>query len=485
MKTCSTAKQIHILRKIFRTDLYFLLRYGFNRPDIEHPWLFDRCREVEASPNGHLDLWAREHYKSTIITYAKTIQDILASHGDDPLPEWADFPEPSFGIFSHTRPIAKKFLKQIKTELEDNSLLQKCFPDILYDDPKKHSTSWSEDGGLCVKRRSNPKEQTVEAYGLIDGQPTGNHYQVRIYDDVVTEKSVTTPDMIKKVTDQWGLSLNLGVEGGFERYAGTRYRYNDTYTEVEKHVPVRKYPATDNGKPDGKPVFRSTEWIAERKRAGSYIFACQQLIDPQVDSLMSFNKTDLRFYKVKPTKTNNYLLCDPANEKKKTSDYTSFWVIGCGQDKNYYALDFLKDRLSLTERWEALFDLHRTYNIKGVAYEKYGMQADIEHFKHRMEQEQYRFEITPVGGQMSKEDRVLRLTPVYEEHRMWLPERLAKVMRDGTMRDMVTVFMDEEYIPFPVGIHPDLLDSQSRIFDIPHTFPKAVAMRAPKFRRAV
>ena len=96
------------LRNLARTDLYFLIRYGLARRDIEDEWLFDRCREVQNNPNGYLDLWSREHYKSTIITYAKTMQDILASHGDDPLMD-----EVTVGIFSHTRPIAKGFLRQI------------------------------------------------------------------------------------------------------------------------------------------------------------------------------------------------------------------------------------------------------------------------------------------------------------------------------------------------------------------------------------
>ena len=94
---------------------------GLNRLDIKHQWLLERCKEVEANPNGHLDLWARDHRKSSIITYAKSIQDILASHGDNPLPVWNGV-EVSIGIFSVTRPLAKQFLAQIKREFETNNV---------------------------------------------------------------------------------------------------------------------------------------------------------------------------------------------------------------------------------------------------------------------------------------------------------------------------------------------------------------------------
>lgn len=124
-----------------------------NRPDLENQWLFDRCKEVELNPNGYLDLWARAHYKSTIITFAKSIQDILCSHGEGKLVER----ECTIGIFSHTRPIAKAFLRQIKRELEDNRSLKELFPDILFDNPERESPKWSEDGGLVVKRKGNPK----------------------------------------------------------------------------------------------------------------------------------------------------------------------------------------------------------------------------------------------------------------------------------------------------------------------------------------
>lgn len=485
MQSLSAHEQTEILRVVLRTDLYFLIWFGCNRKDIENPWLFDRCREVQTEPNDVLDLWAREHYKSTIVTFGKTLQDILASHGDDPLDEW-DGLEPTFGIFSHTRPIAKGFLRQIKVELETNDLLKRIFPDILYKDPQSESPKWSEDDGIIVKRKSNPKESTIEAHGLVDGQPTGKHFNVRVYDDVVTDKSVTTPDMIKKVTAQWGLSLNLGTEGGFERYAGTRYNYNDTYkTIIDTGIKVRKYPATLDGKPDGEPTFRSQAWIDSKKRAGSYIFSCQQLLEPKEDLAMGFDNDDLRYYTVSPIKTNNYILCDPANSKKKGADYTTFWVIGCGRDNNFYVLDMIRDRLSLTERADILFDWHRKYSPLEVGYERYGMQSDIDHFEDRMEREGYRFDITEVAGQLAKNDRILRLLPLFERHEIWLPQTCYKNLSNGLHEDMVKTFIEQEYTPFPVGIHPDMLDSLSRIVDIDYKFPKIVEQRKMNFRRAV
>ena len=50
---------VEIVRKLCRTDLFFLATQVCRRKDLIHPWLYDRIKEVEMSPDGHLDLWSR------------------------------------------------------------------------------------------------------------------------------------------------------------------------------------------------------------------------------------------------------------------------------------------------------------------------------------------------------------------------------------------------------------------------------------------
>lgn len=459
------------LRWLCKTDLFFLLTIACRRKDIDREWLYARCREVQASPNGHLDLWAREHYKSTIITFGKSIQDIL-SNPDGTL----------IGIFSHTRPIAKGFLDQIKRELEGNTFLQNLFPDVLYKNPRSEAPKWSLDSGLVVKRKTNPKECTVEAHGLVDGQPTSKHFTILLYDDVVTLESVTTPDQIKKTTAAWEMSTNLGAAGGVRRMIGTRYHANDTYKTLmgRDSVIPRIYPATKDGKYPGIPVFLSLEELDKKRRdQGPYTFGTQMLQDPVADKAMGFKKEWLCFYeKLGDTKKwNIYILVDPASKKKTTSDYTTMRVIGLAPDQNYYLMEAFRDRLNLTQRASKLFELYVKYNPIAVGYEEYGMQADIEHIQYEMEQRNFRFAITPLGGSLSKEDRIKKLIPVYEQKRWWLPKRHSFVDYEGKQRDYIQEFIDDEYLSFPVCVHDDMLDGDARILDpiLEAKFPKPAA----------
>jgi predicted phage terminase large subunit-like protein len=448
-----------VVRGLCQIDLFYLLVRVCKRGDLAHPWVYARCREVEASPDGHLDLWAREHCKSSIITFGLTIQNILND------------PDVTFGIFSHTRPIAKAFLRQIMRELESNPVLHAAFPDVLWGLDIRQAPKWSEDDGIIVKRKSNPNEATIEAWGLVDGQPTSKHFRVLLYDDIVVGGSVTTPEMISKTMVEMERSYNLGTTPGVKRAVGTRWHFNDAYrTVVDRGTFVkREYPGTSDGTEDGDPVLWTREILAQKRRdMGPHTFSAQILMNPKADALQGFKREWLRYYRtVDASRMNTYILVDAASSKKKGSDYTSMWVIGLGIDGNYYALEKVRDRLNLTERTARLFTLHRKYRqcsrLQQVRYERYGLQGDIEHIRAQQEIENYRFDIVEVAGQTKKEDRIGRLIPIFEQGRFYLMQSLHVTDYQKNTVDLVHSFVEEEYLPFPVGVHDDDLDSLSRI----------------------
>ena len=451
-------KMASVVRDLVSSDLFYLLVRACRREDMLHPWLYARCREVEANPDGNLDLWAREHYKSTIITFGKTIQEILVN------------PEITIGIFSHTRPIAKAFLRQIMRELENNVTLHGAFPDVLWGKNLKEAPKWSEDEGIIVKRKTNPNEGTVEAWGVVDGQPTSKHFKGLLYDDVVVRDSVTNPEMMEKTLSQLELSYNLGSVGGWRRFVGTRWHFNDAYrTLIERGtVKERLHPGRVGGTEDGESVYWEEKTHFEKRRdMGPYSYASQILLNPRADALQGFRREWLQYY-VNITENlwkqmTRYLLVDAASAKKKDSDYTAMMVVGLAPDQNYYILDMVRDRLSLTERASRVFDLHRRWKPREVRYEKYGMMADIEHLKSRMEAENYRFKVVEVAGQTSKVDRIGRLIPIFEQEKVYLPKSLHKTDYQKVPVDLVRSFLEEEFVAFPVGLHDDMLDALSRI----------------------
>ena len=481
------------IRTLGQLDRYYLGVFLCNRHDMLHPWIYERCREVESERDSRLDLWARFHYKSSIITFLGTIQEILCN------------PDITIGLLSYSARQAKPFLRQIMQEFDSNEKLKQLYPDILWEKPRLQAPKWAENEGICVRRYANPKEQTVEAHGLVDGQPTGRHFDLIIYDDVVVQEAVNTPEQIKKTTTQWELSLNLGstYRPRFQ-YAGTRYSYGDTYGTILQRAAVkpRIHPATVNGQMDGEPVFLEKErWEEIKKTTSTYTVACQQLLNPIAGSDIAFKEEWWNQWEIRPYTLNAYIMCDPAHSRKRESNRTAIAVVGVDANYNKFLLDGMCHRISLSERWQYIKNLRtkwkRAPGIREVkiGYERYGAQSDIEHFKEMMRIDGSSFPIyelnwTGGGGSQSKQDRIQRLEPDLKDGSFFFPfptdeKRLTshqkdykikkqefliskKIMRkdeEGNLYDLVDWVKRNEYLLFPT-IHPDFLDALSRIYDM-------------------
>lgn len=458
LASCKTkAQRLEATRQLAERDLFFFIRYVYNREDVEKPWIFARCREWQKENDGIADTWFREAYKSSIGT-----------HGGIPWGIIHDV-ERTYGILSFTRPIAKGFLRQIKTECETNPTLHELWPHIFWRDPKREAPKWSEDDGLVFNRVGNPKEASIEAWGIVDGMPTSKHFSDLEYEDAVTADTVRTPSMIRKTLDAIRISFNLGTEHGRRRLRGTIWHYADPVLQLIKDGVFRQrlYTATYDGTESGEPVIWTREHLAERiKELGPYNASCQLFMNPHQSSMEGFRDEWLRYWKADRFKgLNLYILADPANSKKLGSDYTVFWVVGLGSDRNYYLINMIRDRLSLTERANVLFRWHQQYRPVHVGYEQYGLQADIEHFQDRMQRDNYRFGIVPLGGRLSKTERIGRLVAPFSAGRIWVPESLPYTQYDGERVDLVKVFLQDEYKAHPFEAHDDALDSLSRILD--------------------
>jgi len=460
------------VRELCKRDLFYLLRYGLNRVDADRQWVLDRCREFQAGPDGYLDLWFRESYKSTIGNFAHTIQSLLKD------------PERTYGIFSFNRPIAKAFLRQIKRELETNEALKELFPDVLWADPRKEAPKWSEDDGIIVKRKGNPKEASIEAWGLTDGQPTSKHFSDLNYDDVVTRDTARSPHMLLETTDAFLNSLNLGAQGGRRRGFATRWHYDDTSATIiaNKVLIPRVWTATKDNTFTGEPWLWTREELAKKiSDYGPYIAGAQLFLDPKKDSLQGFDETWLRYWRAdRYNGLNLYILVDPAGDpesksaRRKSSDYTVFLLVGLGSDRNYYVVNWIRDRLSLTQKANILFKWHQQYRPRAVGYEAYGLQADIQHFKDRMARDNYRFGIMPLGGPLAKPERIGRLVPPFQQGRIYIPETCPYTQYDGTTVDLTRIFVNDEYKAHPFEVHDDMLDDLARILDedLGATFPQ-------------
>ena len=420
-------------------DRFFLLTHVLGRGDLLHPWLFDRCREVEAEPDGHIDLWARFHGKSSIITTGGIIQEILRD------------PELTIAIFSVNKSVATEFLGQIKEEFENNEFLKTAHPDVCYENPRSRNaedgrpSKWGLARGITVKRQGRPKEATVEAHGLIDGQPTGRHFGLHVYDDVVTQDYLSELQL-KKTTQRFELADNLGTRHGVRKWiAGTRYHFADTYGVIIERgsAKPRIYPATFDGSlhatridKKGRTVSNlvllgAAHWEKIKRDQGRKTVNAQMLLDPVHGNEASFSPHWLRPYEIIPRVLNVYIMVDPSKGTGERSDRTAIAVIGIDPGGVKYLLDGVCHRMKLTERFEFMmafkskWERHPGVQYVDVGYERYGMQVDLEVINDMLMPREGMFTIkelnTPKQGGHSKPDRIERLEPDMRGSRFLIP----------------------------------------------------------------
>lgn len=451
------------------SDLWFILYFVMRIPTANHPFVVKACKDVQfGPPNRTIDLWAREHFKSSIITIAESIHKILRD------------PEKRIGIFSYSRPAAISFLRAIKFTLESSALLKGCFPDVLYVNPHTEAFKWSESDGIYVRRKSGAKEATVEAYGLLEGMPVGKHYTDRVYDDVETPDMTYTPEITQKLKDMFDMSQNLGTLDGVHRVVGTPYSHEGLLMYLadkkdasnESLYTLRKKPATDDGTPNGQPLLLPESRMVELRTNKSQFYS-QQLVDPTPQGTQQ-----MRYEHIKgvwagdvPPDLYKFMTVDPAGQRKdRVGDSWAILVCGvepCMNDNgasDLYILDIVCEPLTEVEAIDTVVKMYsRNGRILKIGVEKTGQTTTEIHVANALRAkgkivsiENGTLEILRPAGR-SKESRIV-------ENLNW-PLDNGKIHILNSIPNAYKERLRIEMQRFPFW-HDDLIDALSYQYDL-------------------
>lgn len=370
---------------------------------------------------------------------------------------------------SHNGELAERFGRKVRNYVGSTEF-RSVFSVGLADDSKAAARWETTEGGEYF------------AVG-VGGSVTGRRADLGIIDDPVKSREEADSETVREKVWEWYKAdfFTRLKPGAAIVLIQTRWHEDDLAGKLLKDAQeggeqwevISLCMEAEEGDPLGRevgellwPEWFTPEMVAQAKRDPRNWLALYQQ-KPRPDGGGVFKREWLMYYEGTPLDikegTNRYMLVDAANEKRPNNDYTAIWVIGLGQDDNYYVLDMVRDRLNLTERAAMVMSLHRKWKPKEVRYEKYGLMADTQHIKYVQGKENYRFDITEVAGQTPKNDRIKRLVPLFEAKSIWFPMTLHKTDHTKNVRDLVEDFTEQEFLAFPVSTHDDMLDALARI----------------------
>jgi hypothetical protein len=439
-----------------------------------HRLLIQKLSDVEAGLSRRVILaMPPQHGKSTIASKL--------------FPAWFLGRNPTGGIISasYGQEFANDFGLCVRN-LVANDVHRLAFPDCaMSDDSSAQHRFFTTRGGVY--------------YAVGRGSAiTGRGGNIILIDDPIKNRVEASSQAIREKVKHWYTSDIITRQR--DKNASiiviqTRWHVDDLAGYLLRDHPhenweVLEFPAIANaedvlGRHPGQALWESRfplEWLENQRRGmptNDWLSLYQQ--KPTIGSGYLFRREWLRFYD--PAKNppawesmNRAILVDPANSEKAGSDYTYFWVLGASEDHEFYVLDVRRDHFTLVERGDTLFELHKKWKRpRTVGYEQYGMQADVSYLKERMDRESYHFAIEPVGGQVSKPDRIERLEPLFREGRIWIPSEVTYRNKDDIREDLIHAFVEEEYAHYVAGgggvKHDDGLDALSRLFDVNLQFP--------------
>jgi predicted phage terminase large subunit-like protein len=434
---------------------------GYSDMNAEHDAL---CEYLQHDPAKiKLMLMPRYTFKSSIITIGHTLW-LLANDPNERILLYSDATEKAEG-----------FLLGIKNHIHgqvSGSLFRAIFGKWEVD-PKRGI--WNQSGIVVSTRNKGAVEPSVDTAG-VETSKVGKHYSRMKFDDLVSDKNITTKELMDKVIQVYKNAGSLLQPSGSTDIAGTRWHYGDLYGRllaeykgdpkfsffIKKAHEGDKYFFMDIGKDSLTPEFLS----AKKREQGSAVYSCLYQNEPTDDETAIFKTADFSFYQPSDLPSGLYITAalDPIPPHEKTSTGDDAAIVVCGTDKemNIHILDIVRGRLQPSEQIDELFRLHQKWHINSFGVETNAfqkvMRRDIEfrYKEERLKNPNFRFFHIEefVGSSLpNKELRIRGLQPYHERGALRFP---------GTSLDTLKGVWSElafQLIQFPKSAKDDIADA--------------------------
>ena len=452
-----------VLKKYFESFYDFCFEcLGFKDMNIIHK---DLCDFLQYNPmKFKLILMPRYSFKSTLCSIGYSLWQLVKNSDLRIL------------IYSDATTKAMGFLDTIKAHIEGkvaNSKFREFFPQWESD---IKSGSWNKDQITISIRKSSLPEPSVDTGGL-ETSKVGFHYDIVIFDDIVSDKNITTKDQMDKVTECYKKALSLLKPGGLVLITGTRWHFGELYGRIIAENDLKKNFAIfiKNAEFDDKYGAYPFEKIGltkgflqqQKVEQGSSLFNCIYNNNPVSDETAVFKMPDFIFYgAIKPDDL--YITCtvDPAGEGE---DFTAITVVGTDNNMDMHILDIVNAHLQPSEIVDKIINFQYKYRFQILGSETNFYRGMLEmeirrrrDEEHKLSPERFRlfgvheFEASSRKGQ-GKHSRIMALQPYHERRAIKFPGEKFELL-EGAFSElgwqMVQYTHDGAKSP-----HDDILDS--------------------------
>ncbi|MFQ5379999.1 MAG: hypothetical protein ACE5EF_00040 [Dehalococcoidia bacterium] len=426
---------------------FFLTRVlGYQDLDLDlHGELCDLL--VDSGAHKFLLLLPRGHLKSSVVTIGYTMWRALQD------------PNRTFAIFNETEDLPLEFLREIREHFETNPTVRRIWGHLV---PTTGNIVWRSDA-LQLNRKRISRTPTFAASSI--GKSTaGRHPDVMILDDVVSDRTVRTPDGIKNTLSRFR-ELQALLEPpdptrdhvrGTLIVIGTRWHWGDLYAHIIENLSdsyvVLKRSAIEDGKCIFPQKFNVDILRQKRDEMGQWVFSSQYLNEP-VDSENAIFGEDVMRNAVWKGSIKDFrskvphataMAIDPAWQGDDCWGICTAIVEASGIIR---VVSAVRSKLNPDKAIDTVLHEVNRWKPSKIGIESVGAQAYLrDELKRRLDARGFTPALTSIShGSVKKEIRVLRLVPFMQQARLRIHESCADLL--------------EELRQYPRGRWVDLIDS--------------------------